>query len=83
MTEQEKQNLVTKAVKDLVAAIKDKGDAIPSQVRHALSAVNGTTTINGKPERVGVDRVLSLIRKSAPDAFDIQITITKKGPPAL
>ena len=78
MTNNEKEYLVENAVKNLVEVIKESGEPVPPQVRHALSAVNGKATINGKTEKVGIDRAISLIRRYAPDAFDIQIQITKK-----
>ena len=78
MSDKEKEYLIKDTVKNLVDVIRESGEPVPPQVRHALSAVNGRAIMNGKPERVGIDRVLSLIGRFAPDAFDIQIQITKK-----
>ena len=78
MIKQEREQMAEKAIRDLVEVFRESGAAVPAQVRHALSAVNGAATINGKPERVGLDRALSLIEKNAPYNFEIVISITKK-----
>jgi len=79
MIKQEREKIAAQAVRDLVKIYKDAGEPVPPQLRHAYSAVNGNTTIKGKPECVGLDRALSLIEKSTHgDDFKITIEISLK-----
>ena len=54
-----------------------------TNISEAKRTAAGLIQYKGQKRRLGIERVIRLIEKYAPDAFDIQITITKKGPPAL
>lgn len=49
-----------------------------TNVSEAKRTAAGLIEYKGRKRRLGLERVIKLIEKYAPDAFDIQIQITKK-----
>jgi len=76
------QNEINGAVLELYDLVKSSHDLskgrFPNELIVAKRTVEGMVVKNGVRTNIGLHRLLRLIEKYAPDAFDIKIQITKK-----
>lgn len=78
------KNDIKQAVIDLCEAVRERGDnPFPNDLIVARRTVEGMVTKNGAQSNVGIPRLSRLLNKHLGGDFEIRLTITKKGPPAL
>lgn len=79
MRKENLNEIALKAFAELEEVIAERRPEIKgSSLAMARAAAAGRVYASGQKNNLGIDRVISLINQYAPDAFDIQIQITKK-----